>query len=632
MTSRTRTTLTTIAATLAAAAALALAGAATASPLLPSAVFDPTTTGWVSLRDLTSAQFAQRFEELKNKGMMVVDLEVDVIGGSYRVGAVFRSNPDGRGWYSHRDLTDAQFHARWLELKGQGYRLVDQETYVVGGSRRYAGVFVQNKEGLAWASYRNATSAEFSAKFDEYRDAGYLPVDVEVYPTGSGLRYAAAWVKNVEGLAWKLRRGLTSSEYSAAFDSYKAQGLRSVDVESVKTSDGQRYAGIWIKNVGGRGWYARRDLTALEYRNWWNRYTDMGYRLDGYEKYETASGARYAGIFRQTSKRPDWKLRANVDALVQKELDDFDVPGFSVAVSVDGEFVYQRGFGWQDEADGIWMHGNSVNRIASVSKAVAGVLALRMDAKYGSLSMADKVRTHLPQLPRHHSYSVAQTVMNRSCVVSYPDGFDEQNQTHYDTALDAVEEFMDQRLGCTPGSYLYSTHAYTVLGAVLEKVAGKSIDQIVLDEITNPFGLETLRPETQAGGLDDRVQLYRTNGDEYDGDDTSNKTLGGGLVSTARDLVRFGNGILDGTILTAAQRTTLWTPIGGYAYGWDVGTADHAGERVVGKSGGQPGAKSYLRVYPDDGIVIAVLSNRWKGGHSASALSKRIGELVLDKG
>src|SRR5215208_2688564 len=594
---RLKLTAATIAAAAALVLVLALAGTAGASPMLPSAVFDPSSTGWVSLRDLTSTHFAQRFDELKSKGMMVVDLDVDVIGGQYRVGAVFRSNPDGRGWYSHRDLTDGQFHARWEELKGKGFRLVDQESYVAGGTRYYAGVWVENREQLAWASYRDVTSAEFSQRFDQYRDAGYLPIDVEVY---------------TEGLSFKLRRGLTSAEYGAAFDTYKAQGLRSVNVESVRTSHGQRYAGIWIRNVGGRGWFARRDLTATQYRNYWNRYTDMGYRLDGYEKYETSAGARYAGVFRQTSTRPDWDLRGAVDGYVQKELDDFDVPGISVAVSVDGELVYQRGFGFQDEADGVWMHGNSVNRIAS-------------------LSMTDTVRKHLPQLPSQHSYTVAQSVMNRSCVVSYPDGFDDQNQTHYDTALDAVEEFMDQKLGCTPGSYLYSTHAYTVFGAVPEKVVGKPVEQIVFDEITKRFGLDTLRPESLAGSLPDRVQLYETDGDEYDGDDTSNKTLGGGLVSSARDLVRFGDGILDGTILTAAQRTTLWTPIGSYAYGWDVGSAA-GGQRVVGKSGGQPGAKSYLRVYPDDGIVISVLSNRWKGGHSASGLSRKIGELILTAG
>ena len=152
----------------------------------------------------------------------------------------------------------------------------------------------------------------------------------------------------------------------------------------------------------------------------------------------TAAGARYAGVWRQNSDRPDWPLRSKVDAIIKQELDDHDVPGFSVAVSHHGNVVYQRGFGHQDKAAGVWMHGGSVNRIASVSKAVAGVLALRMEAKHPGLGMTDKVRTHLPWLPAKHDYTVGQTAMNRSCVKSYPAPMTTQNQTQYDTAKQAA--------------------------------------------------------------------------------------------------------------------------------------------------------------------------------------------------
>ncbi len=609
-------------------AALAVTSSAQATPVFPRATFDPAETSWLSLRDATSAQFASRFDDLKSS-MMVLDLDVDKIGGAYRVGAVFRPNADGRGWVSLRNLTGSQFGDKWKEYRDKGFRLVDQEVYVVDGKDRFAGVWIENREHLPWASYRGATAAQFDAKFAEYRDGGFLPVDIDVYRTASGaLRYAAAWVKNADGLAWKLHRNRTSDQYASAFQTYADQGLRSIVVDSARTSQGQRYAGIWIENRSHRGWYAYRDMTATGFRNQWNRLADMGYRLDGYEKYDTASGARYAGVWRQNSDRPNWSLRSKVDGFVQKELDDFDVPGISVTASVNGKVVYRRGFGYQDKADGIWMHGGSVNRTASVSKAVAGVLALRMDAKHSEFSLADKVRTHLPWLPAKHDYTIAQAVMNRSCVKSYPAPMTSQNATQYDTAADSVKAFMNEDLGCTPGSYLYSTHAYEVPNAIYEKYEGKPINRIVLDELTNKFGLTTLRPETLAAGLPDRVQLYNTNNTEYAGDNMSNKTGGGGLVSTAPDLVSFANKILDGTILNAAQRTTLWSPIGSYAYGWDVGSGP-AGERLVGKAGGQPGAKSYLRVYPDDGIVVAVLSNRWKGGHSASGLSKKIGEAML---
>ncbi len=609
-------------------AALALTAQAQATPVLPRATFDPAETSWLSLRDATSAQFASRFDQLKSS-MMVIDLDADKIGGDYRVGAVFRPNADGRGWYSYRDMTSAQFGAKWTELRDRGFRLVDQEVYAVNGHDRFAGVWIENREHLAWASYRGATAAQFDDKFETYRDGGFLPVDIDVYRTASGaLRYAAAWVKNTDGLAWKLHRNRTSSQYADAFKTYADQGLRSIVVDSARTSQGQRYAGIWIENRSHRGWYAYRDLTATGFRNRWNRLSDEGYRLDGYEKYDTANGARYAGVWRQNSDRPNWSLRGKVDGFVQKELEDFDVPGISVTASKNGKVVYRRGFGYQDKADGIWMHGGSVNRTASVSKAVAGVLALRQDAKHPEFSLADKVRTHLPWLPAKHDYTIEQAVMNRSCVKSYPSPMTSQNATQYDTSADSVKAFMADSLGCTPGQYLYSTHAYEVPGAIFEKYEGKPINRIVLDELTTKFGLNTLRPETLAAGLPDRVQLYNTNNTEYAGDNMSNKTLGGGLVSTAPDLVSFANKILDGTLLTPAQRTTLWTPIGSYAYGWDVSTGP-AGQRLVGKAGGQPGAKSYLRVYPDDGIVVAVLSNRWKGGHSAAGLSKKIGEAML---
>ena len=617
-----------ILAAVASVAALGVVGTAAATPGLPSSRFDPKETSWVSLRDYSSAAFAAKFDELKST-MMVIDLDVDVIGGDYRVGAVFRKNPDGRGWVSLRDLSGTAFAAKWDELKAKGFRPVDQESYVVGGKRLFAGVWIENREHLGFASYRGVDSAAFSAKFDHYRDLGLMPVDVDVYPTGDGLRYAAVWVENSEHLGWKLKRGLTSTQFASNFDTYKAQGFRSLVVDSVRTSEGQRYAGIFVENRNKRAWYEYRDLTATGFRNRWNQLADLGYRLDGYEKYETASGARFSGVWRQNSTRPDFKLRTTIDGFVQKHLDLYKVPGVSVSIAYQGQTVYQRGFGYQDVADGIWMHGNSVGRLASISKAVAGVLAMRMEAEHPGF-LAKKVRTYLPSMPSFHDYTVAQTVMNRSCVKSYPSPMTDQNQTQYDTAWLAVKAFMAQSLGCTPGSYLYSTHGYTVFSAVLELLEGKTIDRIVLDELTNRFGLTTLRPETTAGSLDDRVQLYNTDNSEYAGDNESNKTLGGGLVASASDLTRFGVEVLDGTILSAAQRTTMWTPIGSYGYGWDVGTAD-SGERVVGKAGGQPGANTHLRIYPDDGIVISVLTNRWKGGHSAPTLSRQIGELMLNE-
>lgn len=195
---RAATATATATAAVVATGAMLLAGSTTASahPGMPSAVFDQDSVGWASVRDRTSAQFAADFASWRDKGYLVVDIDIEVQGGQQRIGAVFQQNTDGRAWRSLRNLTDAQFKTEWQKAKGEGKRLVDQETYVLGGTRYYAGVWVQNVEHLGWASYRNLTSAQFSEKFRQQKADGRMPVDVDSYNTGAGMRYAAAWVDN----------------------------------------------------------------------------------------------------------------------------------------------------------------------------------------------------------------------------------------------------------------------------------------------------------------------------------------------------------------------------------------------------------------------------------------------------
>jgi hypothetical protein len=65
-----------------------------------------------------------------------------------------------------------------------------------------------------------------------------------------------------------------------------------------------------------------------------------------------------------------------------------------------------------------------------------------------------------------------------------------------------------------------------------------------------------------------------------------------------------------------------------YALGWNTGV--EMGTQVVAKNGGQLGANSYIRMYPEKNMVIVVLSNRRGGGHSATDLGREIGKLMLE--
>ncbi|NJM39763.1 MAG: beta-lactamase family protein [Anaerolineae bacterium] len=563
---------------------------------------------------------------------MVIDIEVDEIDGTQRVGAVWQKNTDGRGWYEYRNLTSDEFHTKWDELRLKGYRVVDQDAYVLDGKLLWAGVWIENKENLGWASRRNLTSAQFGEEFDDYKNRGFIMVDVEAYRSGNDTLYGAVWVENAEKLGWAEWRNLTSAEFGEKFAQYK-DTMRMLDVESYRIGNTQYYAGIWIENKNGRGWYEYRDMTAKQYGDKWLQLRDAGYRVIDYEVYETGNGWRYAGIWRQNSERPNWVLKNEVDALAEDEFNDEDIPGMSIAIARNGTFLYLRGFGEADMDDNIIAHSRTVYRLASISKAVCGTLGFRLQ-QLGQVNLSANVNSLVAGMPAAYTFNLSQTLSNRSGIGHYPEYSGVEDD--YTTALAAAQEIWGQTNSLPfgpPGStYKYSTHAYTFFGAGVEGATGQSIFNIVPNSLTNPFDLNSLRIENRDLTNPYRASLYDSDNDEVGADNLEWKVCGGGLESSAYDLARFGIKTMNGAILNAASRAAMWTPPDGlsnYAYGWNTGTEQ--GTQVVAKDGAQLGSRTYMRMYPALGITIVVLTNRKGGGHDPNQLAKDIGALMLDE-
>lgn len=627
------------------ATAVAAAGASPthAQPMVAIATFDPPTTPWAAYTSQEPAAFHDTFDDKVAAEQMLIDLDVDGFDGTDRIGSIYRPNPDGRAWTTRLGLTGAEYGEVWSKYRKEGYRLVGFESYVEGGERQYAGHWVENVEGLGWASVFGLTKEEFADHFKRYRRSRMMPIDIDVYPTGAGDRYAVVWVDNPQNLDWRLRSTLTDDSMQTTFDGYAAEGLRLHTIDSYRSGADQRYATLWIENHDHRAWGANWAMTTTGFTNAWNQMTDMGFRLDDLERYDTAAGARFSAVWRQNDDKYDWRLRTDVDGMIEDRLDKFDVPGISVAITHEDEIVYERGFGNQDVDGGILMHSGTVNRLASVSKAITGVLAHDVAEDYPGFSWTAPIRDTLDWLPEHHTYDFGDTLTSRTCVASYPDPMTTNESDQHATAADAVEVFMDTELAawtddeetkpCTPGSsYLYSTAGYSVACAALEDLTGSTTDTLIAERLTEPHGLDTLGPDD--ADVANRSKLYDIDDGEFverDPDDLSWKRCGGGMQASAHDMAEFGLRLLDDSILSAADRAAMWTPIGSYADGWNVGVSDNAGEAVVGKSGAQHGAKTYWRIYPDDDISIIVLSNRWGGDFNPRLLAKAIGELMLEK-
>lgn len=352
---------------------------------------------------------------------------------------------------------------------------------------------------------------------------------------------------------------------------------------------------------------------------------------------QAADGTRYAAVWRENGTRNDWPLRDKVSALVQAELDESKVPGISVAVMRNGALTYVRGFGHADVGADVWMDSSHVLGVASVSKAVSGVLTLRMDEQ-NVVGVNDKLKTLLPAIPTQHRETTLRNLAdNEGCVLHYDDrlgGFG--NNQPYVTSLASARDFWDRPLFVGPDptkpckvgtTNHYSTHGYTILCAGLEQAAGTDTPTMIQDRLTTPYGLGTLKAELDGDTTVRRTRLYSDTNTAITRPDRSEKYCGGGMESSAPDLAEFGHKLLDGRILSAASLQQLWGT-NGYSYGWNVSSP--GGRRVAAKDGANAGIQSYLRVYPDDDVVVAVLSNRKGGGHSMPQLGTAIGNLVIN--
>lgn len=334
--------------------------------------------------------------------------------------------------------------------------------------------------------------------------------------------------------------------------------------------------------------------------------------------------------------------KTSLDQAIESHFAQKKLPGLVVLYARDGMLVYKKNLGFADVASQTKVNENHVFRLASVSKLLAGVLALREEEK-GNIQLSAKVPDLLSEIPAHHQYTVRDLVACRSGVRHYneptsdlsPAGWD---QLSYATSLEAAQQFWHDPLAGPIGSYHYSSHGYTILGACLEQATGKTTAQLVKQTLANPHGLSSLAAEDLSVNQPKRVSIYTLNNTDsvasgnklIQREPLSWKILGGGLECSGLDLLKFGIKLCDGQIISKANVKKLskrLDPSDSYALG--CSQAIENGLEVFAKNGGQPGASTYMWCIPERRMVMVVLTNRWESG-GATELGKTLRDIVIN--
>jgi CubicO group peptidase (beta-lactamase class C family) len=331
------------------------------------------------------------------------------------------------------------------------------------------------------------------------------------------------------------------------------------------------------------------------------------------------------------------RAMADMRRFIRDTMAVLGAPGAQVTVMREGRVVWSEGFGWADVEQEVAVTPLTRFRAGSVSKSLtSAALGLLLQEK--RIDLDAPVQRYVPSFPQKPWPVTVRELAGHTAGVRHYLGDEFASQRHYATVTEGLRIFQDDSLLFQPGTkFFYSTYGWNLLSAALEGASGTPFLQLMQTRVFGPAGMRYTVAEHPDSIIPFRARTY-TRGDSGGGIvnalyvDNSNKWAGGGFVTTTEDLARFGQALLDGTLLKPETVRLLWTSQRtsdgketGYGMGWFV-DRDAAGRRRVWHSGGSMGSTAYLLLYPDQRLVVALLVN---SDRTFVRATPRIGEAFL---
>jgi CubicO group peptidase (beta-lactamase class C family) len=190
-------------------------------------------------------------------------------------------------------------------------------------------------------------------------------------------------------------------------------------------------------------------------------------------------------------------MGSRVDAVMDGAIRNEKIVGAELIVFHRGQQIIRRTAGLLDREANRPMVENAIYRLASVTKPIVAATALAMVDK-GLIELDDLVSSHLPYFtPKSPDGSVAPITIHHLLTHTSGLGYDYAADPEISSGLGPTEFDFEENftrvarlpLNFEPGTaWLYSV-AIDVLGAVLAKVHGGSLDDAVRTHVTGPLGM-----------------------------------------------------------------------------------------------------------------------------------------------
>ena len=297
----------------------------------------------------------------------------------------------------------------------------------------------------------------------------------------------------------------------------------------------------------------------------------------------------------------------------------------SALVAEKGNVILKKGYGM---ANMEWQIPNTPDtkfRLGSITKQFTSMVIMQL-ASEGKISLDQKITTYLPDYRKDtgDKITVRNLLSHTSGIPSYtslPGFFENQSRDPYAVA-DFVKKYTSGDLEFEPGSkFSYDNSGYFLLGAIIERVTGKTYEDALRERIFDPLGMRDSGYDRSARVIPKRAAGYvlATNGYENAPYlDMSIPYAAGSLYSTVEDLYKWDRALYTDKLLPANLKKTMFTPVlHDYAFGWSISTMklDDGKTEVptIGHGGGINGFNTVIIRMPETRDLVVLLDNTSRG-------------------
>ncbi len=310
--------------------------------------------------------------------------------------------------------------------------------------------------------------------------------------------------------------------------------------------------------------------------------------------------------------------------LSKKEVVEFvqkqNVPGLAITVWQSGTQIWSEGFGYanleqQTKVD----PAKSKFRIGSISKPFTAA-ALGLLYESGKLNIDTNIQVYVPSFPKKKYTITIRQLAGHLAGIRHYKGQEFRINKHYKSVGRGLKIFQNSPLAYRPNTkFHYSSYGWNLISAALETASKDNFLHFMQKNVFDALHMEQTVPDQVDSIIPFRTGYYLRNGKQKIVNayyvDNSYKWAGGGFLSTSEDVARFAQAHLQAgflqqstlDLLLTSQKTIAGKKTG-YGLGWYDKT-DAKGRHWTGHAGGSVGGTSMLMVYPEQELIVVILTN-----------------------